>query len=350
MINMFFGKQTCLKQYIQDRIIKDYDLPEVTDITNTDYIVIFDENDSRKISLSNIINNTIDKNKPAVVTVIKSDGSKLTMLEAIEAIPDNRKKLGLIVTYNDVNAGWSLIQYTADNLTTFSNINNWKTISTDIATETINNSIKELDDKLVSYYQEHHSDILSLEDKNEHLKQNFNVHVSNTNTQFSDINSHLSNINSQLKEAQNGIDSYIAFKEAALGKLNSLDEETNTINTAIVGLLESTQGLSEDLTKLRTQFNSVARRTDDLDNIVDDLHNSVNTLDNSVSELQRDLTNTSHKCDDIMNLLPTYYSKITALETWKTSTDERLNDMAETLANLDTRLTRLEGLNRVETE
>ena len=343
MINMFFGKQTCLKQYIQDRVIKDYDLPEVTDITNTDYIVIFDENDSRKISLSNIINNTIDKNKPAVVTVIKADGSKLTMLEAIEAIPDNRKKLGLIVTYNDVNAGWSLIQYTADNLTTFSNINNWKTISTDIATETINNSIKELDDKLVSYYQEHHSDILSLEDKNEHLKQDFNVHVSKTNTQFS-------NINSQLKEAQKGIDSYIAFKEAALEKLNGLDEETNTINIAIDGLSESTQGLSEALTKLRTQFNSVAKRTDDLDNIVDDLDNSVDTLDNSVSELRRDLTNTSHKCDDIMNLLPTYYSKITALETWKTSTDERLNDMAETLANLDTRLTRLEGLNRVETE
>lgn len=294
MINMFFGKQTCVKQYIQDRIIKDYDLPEVTDITNTDYIVIFDENDSRKISLSNIINNTIDKNKPAVVTVIKSDGSKLTMLEAIEAIPDNRKKLGLIVTYNDVNAGWSLIQYTADNLTTFSNINNWKTISTDIATETINNSIKELDNKLVNYYQEHHSDILSLKDKNEHLTQDFNVHVSKTNTQFSD--------------------------------------------------------LREALTKLRTQFNSVAKRTDDLDNIVDTLDNSVGTLGNSVSELQRDLAN---------------------LETWKTSVDDAqkthgeqihkntvrysnisntLNSMTETLTNLDTRLTRLEGLNRVETE
>lgn len=343
MINMFFGKQTCLKQYIQDRIIKDYDLPEVTDITNTDYIVIFDENDSRKISLSNIINNTIDKNKPAIVTVIKSDGSKLTMLEAIEAIPDNRKKLGLIVTYNDVNAGWSLIQYTADNLTTFSNINNWKTISTDIATETINNSIKELDDKLVNYYQEHHSDILSLEDKNEHLKQDFNVHVSKTGTQFL-------NINSWLKDVQKGIDSYLAFREVALQRLKGLDEETNTINIAIDGLSESTQGLSEALTKLRTQFNSVAKKTDDLDNIVDTLDDSVSTLGNSVSELQRDLTNTSHKCDDIMNLLPTYYSKITALETWKTSTDERLNDMAETLANLDTRLTRLEGLNRAETE
>lgn len=293
MINMFFGKQTCVKQYIQDRIIKDYDLPEVTDITNTDYIVIFDENDSRKISLSNIINNTIDKNKPAVVTVIKSDGSKLTMLEAIEAIPDNRKKLGLIVTYNDVNAGWSLIQYTADNLTTFSNINNWKTISTDIATETINNSIKELDNKLVNYYQEHHSDILSLKDKNEHLTQDFNTHVSNTNTKFSDLN--------------------------------------------------------EALTKLRTQFNSVARRTDDLDNIVDTLDNSVGTLGNSVSELQRDLTNLETWKTSIEDTQKAHGEQIHKNTVRYSNISNTLDSIAETLTNLDTRLTRLEGLNRVET-
>lgn len=111
---MFFTREDIEKihQGLLRLGIKDSELPEVNDITNSDTLAIVQDGKNKQINVREFLNQiSLWKREDFINMTDKYKKSHITLVEAIQSIPIVQRKEGLVVTFLDTENNWRIYQF-----------------------------------------------------------------------------------------------------------------------------------------------------------------------------------------------------------------------------------------------
>lgn len=128
---MYFTKDDILKiqRYLMNKGIKDSEMPEANiPISNMDTISIVQDNQNKKISVQDFISQLgFLHNEDFINVTDRFDEPYITLEEAIILIPENKRKEGLVITFQGTSGNWRMYQFKGDILQ-FNNQTLWKEV------------------------------------------------------------------------------------------------------------------------------------------------------------------------------------------------------------------------------
>lgn len=111
---MFFTREDIEKihQGLLRLGIKDSELPEVNDITDSDTLAIVQDGKNKQINVREFLNQiSLWKREDFINVTDKYKKSHITLVEAIQAIPIVQRKEGLVITFLDTENNWRIYQF-----------------------------------------------------------------------------------------------------------------------------------------------------------------------------------------------------------------------------------------------
>ena len=128
---MYFTKEDILKiqRYLMNKGIKDSEMPEANiPISNIDTISIVQDNQNKKISVQDFISQLgFLHNEDFINVTDRFNEPYITLEEAVLLIPENKRKEGLVITFQDTSGNWRMYQFKGDILQ-FNNQTLWKEV------------------------------------------------------------------------------------------------------------------------------------------------------------------------------------------------------------------------------
>lgn len=124
---MFFTREDILKiQNILLQVsVKDSELPIADPIARDNSLSLVQEGKNKQISLEEFFNQISLWEKEYFINITtKYNKGTISLSEAISTIPENQRKNGIVITFQDTNNKWKLYQFIGD-ITNFSNETNW---------------------------------------------------------------------------------------------------------------------------------------------------------------------------------------------------------------------------------
>lgn len=125
---MFFTREDILKiQNILLQVsVKDSELPIAGPITGDNSLALVQEGKNKQINLKDLFSQiSLWKGEEDFINITaKYNKGPISLSEAINTIPKNQRKNGIVITFQDTNNEWKLYQFKGD-ITNFSNEANW---------------------------------------------------------------------------------------------------------------------------------------------------------------------------------------------------------------------------------
>lgn len=128
---MIFTREDILK--IQNALIqlgrKDSEFKEANiPLNSNDYIAILQDGINKKVSINNLISTLgFIRNEDFINVTDRFDEPYITLEEAVLLIPENKRKEGLVITFQDTSGNWRMYQFKGD-INQFNNYTLWKEV------------------------------------------------------------------------------------------------------------------------------------------------------------------------------------------------------------------------------
>ena len=110
---MFFTREDILKiqQALFKVSVKDSELPNAEPVTSNDIISIVQNGKNKKIKIVDFLEQISLGDKDIINISNKYDEHYISLLEAINLVPELQRKDGLFITFQDVNGNWQFYQF-----------------------------------------------------------------------------------------------------------------------------------------------------------------------------------------------------------------------------------------------
>lgn len=110
---MFFTREDILKiqQALFKVSVKDSELPNAEPVTPKDIISIVQNGKNKKIKIVDFLEQISLGDKDIINISNKYDEHYISLLEAINLVPELQRKEGLFITFQDVNGNWQFYQF-----------------------------------------------------------------------------------------------------------------------------------------------------------------------------------------------------------------------------------------------
>lgn len=124
---MYFTKEDILKiqQALSQLGVKDSELQETSLPKWNDYITIVQDNKNKKVSIQKFLNQFV--NESFINLTAKYDTAYVSIKEAIKDVPITQRKVGLLISFIDINKEWRLYQFKGE-LSQFNNYTLWNDV------------------------------------------------------------------------------------------------------------------------------------------------------------------------------------------------------------------------------
>lgn len=110
---MFFTREDILKiqQALFKVSVKDSELPNAEPVTPKDIISIVQNGKNKKIKIVDFLEQISLGDKDIINISNKYDEHYISLLEAINLVPELQRREGLFITFQDVNGNWQFYQF-----------------------------------------------------------------------------------------------------------------------------------------------------------------------------------------------------------------------------------------------
>lgn len=144
----------------KDSEFKDADTP----LNSNDYIAILQDGINKKVSINNLLSTLGLLKKDDFINVSdRYDEYYLQLSEAITLIANNKRKKGLVITFQDLQGNWKIFQFNGE-LNNFINTNYWKDLF-DFKYPIINTILPDEEDLTLTYPNIEGNSFIKLKDK-----------------------------------------------------------------------------------------------------------------------------------------------------------------------------------------
>lgn len=171
---MIFTREDILK--IQNALIqlgrKDSEFKEAnTPLSSNDYIAILQDGINKKVSINNLLSTLGILKKDDFINVSdRYDEYYIQLSEAITIIANNKRKKGLVITFQDIKGSWKIYQFT-DEISNFIKTECWKDLF-DFHYSIVNSVLPDEEDLTLTYPDKDGNSFIQLKDK-EYDPENF---------------------------------------------------------------------------------------------------------------------------------------------------------------------------------
>lgn len=171
---MIFTREDILK--IQNALIqlgrKDSEFKEAnTPLNSDDYIAILQDGINKKVSINNLLSTLGLLKKDDFINVSdRYDEYYIQLSEAITIIANNKRKKGLVITFQDINGRWRIYQF-IDEVSNFIKTEYWKDLF-DFKYPIVNSILPDEEDLTLTYPNVEGNSFIQLKDK-EYNPDNF---------------------------------------------------------------------------------------------------------------------------------------------------------------------------------
>lgn len=164
---MIFTREDILK--IQNALLqlgrKDSEFKDAnTPLNSNDEIAILQDGINKKVSINNLLSTLGLLKKDDFINVSdRYDEYYIQLSEAITIIANNKRKKGLVITFQDLQGDWKIFQF-AGELNNFSNTNYWKDLF-DFKYPIVNSILPDEEDLTLTLPNEDNNSFIKLKDK-----------------------------------------------------------------------------------------------------------------------------------------------------------------------------------------
>lgn len=122
-----------IEEWLSHRTVKDSEFPEADPLDGTETFLILQDKKNKVIKLKDFINQDSEMKGYDIYNVsAELDNYNLSKFEAIDSIPDYKKKLGLIISYCTNPGNWNIDQFQGTSLDLWKSYGYWKNIHQDV--------------------------------------------------------------------------------------------------------------------------------------------------------------------------------------------------------------------------
>lgn len=151
-----------IERWLQKRAVKDIQLSSADPISGTELVPIIQNNVNKTIEVREFMHQLSEMELPDFYNVsAESKKLHLTLDEAISLVPVNKRKLGLTVTYHNLNGNWVIYQFKGDSIYQWDSPNYWDSIFQ----EAIEENIPYPDEEDITGIRDGNRTFLKLKDK-----------------------------------------------------------------------------------------------------------------------------------------------------------------------------------------
>ena len=111
---MFFTREDIdkIQQGLLSLGVKDSELPEVNNITNSDTLAIVQDGKNKQINIIEFFNNISLFKREAFINITdRFNRHSISLIDAIQLVPIHQRINGLVITFEDVNKDWRIYQF-----------------------------------------------------------------------------------------------------------------------------------------------------------------------------------------------------------------------------------------------
>lgn len=111
---MFFTREDIdkIQQGLLSLGVKDSELPEVNNITNSDTLAIVQDGKNKQINIIEFFNNISLFKREAFINITdRFNKPSISLIDAIQLVPIHQRINGLVITFEDVNKDWRIYQF-----------------------------------------------------------------------------------------------------------------------------------------------------------------------------------------------------------------------------------------------
>lgn len=163
---MFFTREDILKiqQALLQFGVKDSELPSAEPITYDDTLSIVQDGKNKQIGVKDFCDQiSLWKREDFINIADKYDEHYISLLEAINLVPELQRKNGLVITFQDVEGNWEIYQFRG-NITEFFEENKWFNLY-DYRNHIVQSIVPDEEDLTASTPDENGNSLISLKDK-----------------------------------------------------------------------------------------------------------------------------------------------------------------------------------------
>ncbi|MDY5336052.1 MAG: hypothetical protein SPG97_04820 [Bacilli bacterium] len=111
---MFFTREDIdkIQQGLLSLGVKDSELPEVNNITNSDTLAIVQDGKNKQINIIEFFNNISLFKREAFINITdRFNKPSISLIDAIQLVPIHQRINGLVITFEDVDKNWRIYQF-----------------------------------------------------------------------------------------------------------------------------------------------------------------------------------------------------------------------------------------------
>lgn len=125
-----------IEDYLQQRSVRDTQLPIADPLTGKDSVPIIQDNENKILRINDFISHLDDLNMPDFYNVSKCQNKTfLELKDAINLVPKNKRKLGLVITYHNENGNWLIYQFKGTSVNQWGTLTCWTSILQEVIDE-----------------------------------------------------------------------------------------------------------------------------------------------------------------------------------------------------------------------
>lgn len=116
-----------IEDWLRQRSVKDTEFPTSDNIADNDKILIIQDGENKTAAFKDVMGYFDGKNFTDFYNVSKcASKTYLTLEQAAELVPQDKRKLGLVITFHNVNNAWDIFQFRGDSINQWMSVNSWK--------------------------------------------------------------------------------------------------------------------------------------------------------------------------------------------------------------------------------
>lgn len=115
-----------IEQWLKQRCVKDTQFVPASVLTGREWVPIIQDNVNKIVSLPYLQDRIKSMIIPDFYNVTDCCGHDLHLKDAIEKVPQSRRKLGLVVTFRNLRGNWTIVQFTGDSLYQWGDLHRWE--------------------------------------------------------------------------------------------------------------------------------------------------------------------------------------------------------------------------------
>lgn len=126
---MYFTKEDYIKieNWLKKRTVKDSQFPVVQTFNEGDFITMLKNDTNVLIPIKVFVNRLRELEIPDFYNItVKNNIEGITLEEAIQLIPVEQRKIGLVITYLDENYKWNIMQFKGLSVNQWNEIGKWR--------------------------------------------------------------------------------------------------------------------------------------------------------------------------------------------------------------------------------